>query len=142
MKPKYITKDNYRQFKPSEFIRSFASDIQVALDKGKPMDMSQYEVNFAVYGCLPCLGGMACMNMGLSPLKGKVGNLVANIGDNIRCGDLESASRDLGELYSKDINIEDTVGYSYMMGVIRGEKLISLQKRVHSFADQIEKAGY
>ncbi len=30
MKPKYITVENYKEFKPSEFIRSFVADIEVA----------------------------------------------------------------------------------------------------------------
>jgi hypothetical protein len=66
-KPKYITKDNYHLFKPSEFVRSFVSDIEVAEEikakTGKEMNMNDYSDSIR---CLPCLGGMACMNMGLN----------------------------------------------------------------------------
>lgn len=42
MKLKTITAENYKQFKPSEFIRSFISDIEIAKKIGKPMNMSSY----------------------------------------------------------------------------------------------------
>ena len=68
---KRITVDNYRQFKPSQFVRSFLSDLDVAVTltkkTGEEMNMdSWYQGN----SCLPCLSGMACLNMGIPPLEG------------------------------------------------------------------------
>lgn len=57
---KYITLKNYKQFLPSEFVRSFVSDIEVAEKIGKSINMNNYTKNIS---CLPCLGGMACLNL-------------------------------------------------------------------------------
>lgn len=83
MKPKYITPDNYQQFKPSELVHSFISDIEVAERIGKPMDMSNY---FSSKNCLPCLGGMALLNWGNISTNKDVGFNVSHLGDAIRRG--------------------------------------------------------
>lgn len=143
-KPKYITAENYQQFKPSEFVRSFVSDIEVAEKMGKPMDMRTYIPRTAEPGCLPCLGGMACMNMGFtSTLLNDVSYNVAGLGDAIRTGTASSFRIHINNLYPKCQFKASYVGHTKTFeGVVRKGRLSYLKAQVHKYADALEAQGY
>lgn len=144
-KPKYITKDNYLKFKPSEFVRSFISDIEVAEAMGKPMDMSTFEAEKAMKeGCLPCLGGMACMNMGISPYRDvdSIGRYTADLGDFIRCGHKNCVNDVLELLYPKYRRVDFyRVKKVHFFGIQDKNELRELKKIINQYADAIEKSG-
>lgn len=147
MSTKTITIDNYQDFKPSEFVRSFASDVDVAIRRGKPMFMASFYDQQTVDGveCLPCLGGMACMNMGIPLQYGLPQNslqtIVSNLGDSIRTGDKRSIVNWLERLYP-DRNIQFTPGsLQGFFGVTKRRSLLLLQKQIHQIADALEESG-
>jgi hypothetical protein len=87
-----ITVDNYHEFKPSAFIHSFVYDIDYAIGKKKAMDMTAFTKKALnnPKACLPCLGGIACMNMGLAKSYSRCSlwDYIASLGDDIRRGNL------------------------------------------------------
>jgi len=139
---KYITKENYKEFKPSEFVHSFISDIDVAIKLGKPMDMGLY---VEWHGCLPCLGGMACMNLAANFNSG-MGYSVSRLGDAIKNGINVGAAIRLGDLYC-GLNIPysifnglDTTEFN---GKIKTkEQFKALKDQVMKYVIALEKAGY
>lgn len=146
--PKYITIDNYKEFKPSEFIRSFISDIDVAIEIGKPMDMNTYFTDSDAK-CLPCLGGMACMNMGISfsifdedGMYGAIGGRIADLGDSIRLGFTESVMESINSLYDIYAFIIEPNGLKQFIGVTELSSLSSLKKQIEKYASAYEKEGY
>lgn len=135
---KYITVDNYKEFKPSEFVESFISDIEVAEKIGKPMDMDNWVGN----GCLPCLGGMACMNMGISPFGNQVGDIVSNLGDHIRSGYADSVQDFIEDLFNIKLPSLIFKRQRKIEGEIKTAKQFNnLKKQVAYYADTLKKAG-
>lgn len=140
-KPKYITIENYRKFKPSEFVRSFISDIETAEKIGKPMDMSNYFENFEGT-CLPCLGGMACMNLGFVSVYATdiIGETVARLGDRIRVGKGKYINYQLKILYPKYKNCK-LPNREMISGETTKRDLTRLKQRINTYADIIEASG-
>jgi len=140
-KPKYITAKNYLQFKPSEFVRSFVSDLEVAkkLTKrtGKPMNMNRWWPN---ENCLPCLGGMACMNMGVRPDDNAIGDMTSELGDNIRIGYGSRISDDILKLF-KEYKRVNLPSFEIIHDVISNKEIDILIDRIHTYADLIEASG-
>jgi len=145
-KPKYITLENYKEFLPSEFVRSFVSDIEVAEKFNKPMNMFTFKSDDVSY--LPCLGGMACLN--LSPKKNcfrnKTLSSIAFLGNSIRNGMLHSVVSYLKYLYPNHeiyyntfVNVKNLKQFS---GLINKDRFEELKKQVHKYADALEKIGY
>lgn len=155
---KNITIDNYLQFKPSEFIRSFVSDVNAAIKMGKPMDMNSF-VEERDNKCLPCLGGMACLNMGIpvtytSTWVDDLQESIAFCGDGIRTGDFRGMYNNLQNIYPKlpnfaikmrrirKYNRNRLFNDKLFSGKCSGEQLKELQKRIHEYANTIESWGY
>lgn len=137
---KAITKDNYRDFKPSEFVHSFISDIEVAERAGKKMDMTAWIKSSAKPGCLPCLGGLACMNMSVAILD-DIGTHVSNAGDEIRLGCGIELSQSLGYLYP-DREIDTlTEFYEIFKGVMGKKDLAPLKERILYYVRELEAQG-
>jgi hypothetical protein len=145
-----ITVDNYKKFKPSEFIRSFASDIEWAIKSGKKMDMGTI---LEKGDCLPCLGGIACMNFGI-PIKdtelSRIQYNVAFLGDAIRLSVFSNMMYRLSRLYPS-LNRGDhttliekrlrneVVHLSYKGTILPKQSMI---ERIHKIADIIASEGY
>ena len=141
MKAKTITVDNYKEFKPSEFIRSFLSDIEVAEKIGLPMDMRTFLSNGYKKNCLPCLGGIACLNMHIDPISTVLGSNVSELGDNIRLGYSSLVSDDVAKLFGIKISMGKEI--SSICGVIKTKKQFDkLKNNVNYYTDIFEKAGY
>lgn len=138
MKPQFITVDNYQKFKPSELVRSFVADIQVAKKKmkqGYKMDMQSWE---PYNHCLPCLGGMACLNMSITPHDG-IGLWISYLGDAIRTGRdgyMNNALFDLYENYRR-------TDFPSKPEIERGttKNLDILIDRIHMYANILEESG-
>jgi hypothetical protein len=141
---KYITQENYKEFKPSEFVHSFISDIDVAIKLGKPMDMDWYQ---QWDGCMPCLGGMACMNLGIgvSGLNDLEDN-ISRLGDAIRNGNNIGVVNRLDDLYYGLIipySVFDGLDTTEFNGKIKTkEQFKALKAQVMKYVVALEKAGY
>lgn len=149
-KTKTITIDNYKQFKPSELVHSFVSDLDAALKTGKSMDMSTFNAEHArKVNCLPCLGGMALLNLGAesSDMNGHtVLSNIANMGDFIRMSCWTTALvylTDLYPKYTKQLCKVSTEGLpdKDFAGVIYSNRIKALQKHILKFVEVLEKAG-
>ena len=156
MKPKYITADNYKEFSPSEFVRSFASDLERT--GKKTINMGTYFQGTAKQEkCLPCLGAIACSNMGIS-IKGNYSwdpttSAVARLGNAIRRTDYYTAVEKLRDLYGASVVPFEWNGIKFdklmnlkhkhksMIGYIDQDLKERLIKQVHQFADFLEKEG-
>jgi hypothetical protein len=161
--PKYITIDNYQQFKPSEFVRSFISDIESAAKTGMKMNMSSY-VHDPFSGCLPCIGGMACLNMGgkytfLLSLRpdvtemDRIFNRIAMLGDAIRSGaGARSFLHDIRALYSELLPIGSIHTILLKGSKIKGQlrcfegyidpnNCQRLKKQIEAYATFLEELG-
>jgi len=129
-----ITVDNYLDFLPSDFVASFLSDIDYAAKRNKPMDMENFLKEYATADdnskCLPCLGGVACMNFGIEEhLKNQdiaklksaelyysalpkspflIATYTSRIGDYSRLGHIKLAYNSLKKLYPSLPFLEDT----------------------------------
>lgn len=136
-----ITPENYRQFKPSEFIHSFISDIEVAERTGKPMDMEHYKLDDCKPGCLPCLGGTACLNWGFNnPYSEGLPWRVANSGEQIRWGNGEALAYNLRRLY--EIPVKNLPKQKPIMGNPNSPKAFQrLKDRVLFYVTALEKQG-
>lgn len=136
---KYITVDNYKEFKPSDFVESFISDIDVAEKLGKPMNMADWYGN----GCLPCLGGMACMNMKIDPINDEVGYEVSDLGDGIRNGSDWKIQKSIEALFKIKIPENILKPKPEIRGKIdTAKKFDKLRQRVIYYADILRKEGF
>lgn len=74
MKPKTITIENFRQFKPSEFIESVIEDIQRVREAGFELNMNTYYSQYPGMHnnnneCQVCLGGISLLGFLKEPIK-------------------------------------------------------------------------
>jgi len=154
-KPKYITVDNYLQFKPSEFVRSFASDIERGWELAKRTKQKIDLYNWVPYPeskCLPCVGGLACMYFGgeftyegSSAELYKGSDLVkfytARIGDCIRMGSMFEIYEFLIGLYPEYKNVYLGKWGIAFYGMLNAKSKGALIKRINRIADLIEASG-
>lgn len=144
-----ITVKNYKKFKPSEFVRSFVSDIEVAEEitkkTGERMNMCVFQPH---RGCLPCLGGMACFNMlGHYPYTGEdygdeeLSRAVGSLGNSIRIGVWSDIESDLKMLYPKYKKTHSRAGLDFFNGETYQHDITRLKKQIHKIADIIERSG-
>lgn len=154
MKPKYITIDNIHQFLPSELVRSFAWDVKQAAKTKKEMLLSQFSYILAnEQGCLPCLGGIACYNMGIIDVSmyddGDIEYEVARLGDSIRMGMGRYVIKSLKKIYpDTDFSqtwLRDMTSFSifdiepFFPSGYKGKELIN---QIHQYADELELKGF
>lgn len=145
---KVITIDNYRNFKPSELVHSFVSDLNIALKSGKKMDMLTFSAEAAAtHDCLPCLGGMAALGLERKTIDVRpVTHFVMMLGDSIRVSQWFDALAALiriypdfqGKLFFVDT---DLLPHKRFDGVIGKKEIKELQKHVLRFVEALEKAG-
>lgn len=139
MKPKYITPDNYQQFKPSELVHSFISDIEVAEKIGKPMDMAIFEESWE---CLPCMGGMGVMNWNHHEINGTLRHNIEQLGDDIRVG--RNISPRLNTLYG-NVNVlimpTGTECFSHLEKIKTKSRFTALKHQVMLYVKELEKHG-
>lgn len=143
MKPKFITTENYLQFKPSEFIRSFASDVDVAMEitkkTGKRMNMNSFNNGDH---CLPCLGGMACMNLaGTTSVYEGVAEYTKDLGDRIRLASKYGIHIYLRKIYPSLKEIELPYDMEVFTGIMLDKDLVVLKEQIHKIADAYEASG-
>lgn len=159
-----ITKDNYRQYKPSEFVRAFIEDIDFAIATGIPVNMSTFTVINSKTSCLPCLGGMAVLNMGMKGFEFKdqivlsIGErhagfdkslnwAVAGLGDAIRRCRRSEILRRLAQIYNLNMAIMESLKdklpkYQRFDGKAGKEELLILRDYVTILADTLRNNGY
>jgi hypothetical protein len=168
-KPKRITVDNYQQFKPSEFVASFLSDLEVVEKQKKPMNMSRWNKNntwerLQLVECLPCLGGMACMNLGAKDKqlpeivayeglnvftkRKKLYANVALLGDCIRMGEKSGIKIYLQKLYpatyySQSFERIHFYGLMGLAGLVypKSKDMKHLKDNINIIVNALEKAG-
>lgn len=143
---KKITIDNYLDFKPSEFVRSFASDLEWGMAEskrtGKPINMYVFTKD---KDCLPCLGGLACMNFG-TPRgytfnhKNRMLDNTAVLGDSIRQGLVTVTNTAIKGLYP-DYRPCKLGKLRPFNGKYDYDELQPLIDQIHHIADQIERSG-
>jgi hypothetical protein len=137
---KRITVDNYKEFKPSEFVRSFVVDVYYGINLSnktkKKINVQEWKETF---DCLPCIGGLACMGLRINPLLDPLGRIIASLGDSIRTGSNFCICRDLCLLYPN---------YQYtqppqnpIISKSNISSLKQLQKRIHMYVNLIEESG-
>ena len=145
-----ITPENYLQFKPSEFVHSFISDIEVAEKMGKPMDMHDYDAERAGNGritCLPCMGGMSILNWGYSGIpegdspEEMAAYYTARLGDGIRCGLGAVVAKYIKRLYGgRTPRLIDTA--TTVRGIVRSPwQFKELKDQVLFYTGELEKQG-
>jgi hypothetical protein len=143
MKTIYITKENYKTVKPSLFIYSFLEDLEMGIrlqkETGKEINMLTYIENKE---CLPCLGGLACMGMGIEYKYSEFNSLackVAALGDSIRRGDAYDITQWLRDLYPeyKYVNLPQV----YSIYSSDSISLEQLKKRIIKYSKLIEASG-
>lgn len=147
---KTITKYNYLKFKPSEFIHSFLSDIEVAEKSGKRMNMNRFNSG---YGYLPCLGGLACLTLGIpTPLRISLSEdglslsvKVGLLGDSIRLGNIDITLRYVKNLYP-DMTLTTTSKWSLqsfddriIYGIPSKEDMRLMKRRIKEVVKLLEK---
>jgi len=161
-----ITVDNYLDFLPSEFIESFISDIEVAEKLNRPMDMGSYTQKdakkFDTVTCLPCLGGMACMNLGLKyeyqsefrdlNTELPLANRIAGIGNSIRIGDTLVFYKNLREIYTDlpdeltikfcDWFIHHDITLRLFYDVVHQSEFKHLKQQVSYYVKALKSIGY
>lgn len=91
-----ITPATYKDYTPVQFMQSFISDIEVAEKSGLPINIKSFYGNEDM---MPCLGGLAVMNMGLEPWQNKLAANVACLGDHIVRGEGRAVNYYLKLLY-------------------------------------------
>lgn len=145
-KPRTMTVNNYKEFLPSEMIRSFVTDIDVALKAKKHMNMGIFNFVGSYSNCLPCLGGLACMNMGYENIySSPLSKTIAYLGDAIRRESSTAVQKYLAELYP------DLITEIYRSEIkmkkwgsvldVGPEKLRRLQTTIHHLADSLKMEG-
>jgi len=125
-----ITKDNYLQFKPSQLIRSFIEHINSTGDKLMNMDYFTPEgAARAMEGCLPCLGGTACMNMGLQVFNSaqSLGQKIAGLGNALRMGN--------GPL------VDNWITQIYPIGTACLDMQLYMPENTRRFSGAVDQAG-